>query len=188
MAQRITDAINAAVVTARRRRWMGVPCRCSVSSNSSSQVRMLADIQNIDVSVPIQDAKVIINSRTGSVVMNREVTLNSCAIAQGNLSVTVNQSQKVSQPDTPFGGGQTVVTPQTQIDMRQSGGALQTRQCQRQPEQRRACLECAGCYTDGSDVDFAVHAKCRLPARKTGNHLMSDSPISDGMRRMTAAH
>lgn len=58
--------------------------------------------------------------------MNREVSLDSCAVAQGNLSVTVNRSANVSQPDTPFGGGQTVVTPQTQIDLRQSGGSLQS--------------------------------------------------------------
>nr|MBA2816710.1 Peptidoglycan hydrolase FlgJ [Candidatus Pantoea persica] len=67
----------------------------------------------------------VINSRTGSVVMNREVTLSTCTVAQGNLSVTVNQSQNVSQPNMPFGGGQTVVIPQTQIGLRQSGGALQ---------------------------------------------------------------
>ena len=52
--------------------------------------------------------------------------LDSCAVAQGNLSVTVNRQANVSQPDTPFGGGQTVVTPQTQIDLRQSGGSLQS--------------------------------------------------------------
>ncbi|WP_205417318.1 flagellar basal body P-ring protein FlgI, partial [Klebsiella pneumoniae] len=61
------------------------------STGSSNQVRMLADIQNLEVNVPVQDAKVIINSRTGSVVMNREVSLDSCAVAQGNLSVTVNR-------------------------------------------------------------------------------------------------
>ncbi|CCK02151.1 Flagellar P-ring protein FlgI [Cronobacter sakazakii 696] len=88
-------------------------------------MQLLAGIQNLEVNVAVQDAKVIINSRTGSVVMNREVALDSCAVAQGNLSVTVNQQANVSQPNTPFGGGQTVVTPQTQIDMRQSGGALQ---------------------------------------------------------------
>ncbi|MDR7341936.1 flagellar P-ring protein precursor FlgI [Pantoea alhagi] len=124
MAQRISDAINgrgygsAQALDART-------VQVHMPMNNSSQVRLLADIQNIDVSVPIQDAKVIINSRTGSVVMNREVTLSSCAVAQGNLSVTINQQQNVSQPDTPLAGGQTVVTPQTQIDMRQEGGALQ---------------------------------------------------------------
>ncbi len=80
----------------------------------------------MQVNVTPQDAKVVINSRTGSVVMNREVTLDSCAVAQGNLSVTVNRQANVSQPDTPFGGGQTVVTPQTHIHLRQSGGSLQS--------------------------------------------------------------
>ena len=81
-------------------------------------------IQNLEVNMPVQDAKVVINSRTGAVVMNREVMLDNCAVAQGNLSVTVNQQNVVSQPNTPLAGGQTVVTPQTQIDMRQTGGAL----------------------------------------------------------------
>ncbi len=124
MAQRISDAINS--------RGMGLAqpldgrtVQIRASANNTSQVRLLADIQNIDVSIPVQDAKVIINSRTGSVVMNREVMLSQCAVAQGSLSVTVNQTQNVNQPDTPLAGGQTVVTPQTQIDMRQSGGALQ---------------------------------------------------------------
>ena len=115
MAQRIADAINSrGVGSALPLDARTVQIR--VSPNNSSQVRLLAEIQNIDVSVPLEDAKVIINSRTGSVVMNREVTLNTCA---------VNQQQNVSQPDTPFAGGQTVATTQTQIDLRQSGGALQ---------------------------------------------------------------
>ncbi|WP_176547609.1 flagellar basal body P-ring protein FlgI, partial [Salmonella enterica] len=72
-----------------------------------------------------QDAKVVFNSRTGSVVMNREVSLDSCAVAQGNLSLTVNRQLNVNQPSKPFGGEQTVVTPQAQIDLRQRGGSLQ---------------------------------------------------------------
>lgn len=126
MAQRISDAINSRSGYGSAQPLDARTVQVRVSPNNSAQVRLLADIQNIDVAVPIQDAKVIINSRTGSVVMNREVSLSSCAIAQGNLSVTVNQSQNVSQPNTPFGGGQTVVTPQTQIDLRQEGGALQS--------------------------------------------------------------
>ena len=124
MAQQIADTINRSYGNATALDARTVQIR--TSTGSSNQVRMLADIQNLEVNVPVQDAKVIINSRTGSVVMNREVSLDSCAVAQGNLSVTVNRSANVSQPDTPFGGGQTVVTPQTQIDLRQSGGSLQS--------------------------------------------------------------
>lgn len=126
LAQQITDTINRSRGYGSASALDARTVQIRVPSGNSSQVRLLADIQNLEVNVAVQDAKVIINSRTGSVVMNREVTLDSCAIAQGNLSVTVNRQAQVSQPDTPFGGGQTVVTPQTQIDLRQSGGALQS--------------------------------------------------------------
>ena len=84
MAQQIADTINRSRATAAPPRWMPAPCR-SARQPAAATVRMLADIQNMEVNVPVQDAKVIINSRTGSVVMNREVTLDSCAVAQGNL-------------------------------------------------------------------------------------------------------
>ena len=120
MAQQIADTINRSRGYGSATALDARTVQIRTSTGSSNQVRMLADIQNMEVNVPVQDAKVIINSRTGSVVMNREVSLDSCAVAQGNLSANV------SQPDTPFGGGQTVVTPQTQIDLRQSGGSLQS--------------------------------------------------------------
>ncbi len=125
LAQQITDTINRSRGFGSASALDARTIQIRVPTGNSSQVRLLADIQNLEVSIPAQDAKVIINSRTGSVVMNQEVTLNTCAVAQGNLSVTVNRQAQVSQPDTPFGGGQTVVTPQTQIDLRQTGGALQ---------------------------------------------------------------
>lgn len=124
LAQQVSDAIN--------RQGMGTASALDsrniqviVPRGNTSQVRILAQIQNIEVNVGPMDAKVIINSRTGSVVMNRDVTLDNCAVAQGNLSVVVGRQNDVSQPNTPFGGGQTVVTPNTNISVRQSGGSIQ---------------------------------------------------------------
>lgn len=125
LAQRISDSINQFNSSGVARPLDGRTVEVTLPSGSSSQVRFLAQIQDININTGEMDAKIIINSRTGSVVMNRNVTLDSCAIAQGNLSVTVNNQQNVNQPDTPLAGGQTVVTQQTQIDMRQEGGALQ---------------------------------------------------------------
>ncbi len=105
MAQQIADTINRVRGYGSAMALDARTVQVRVPSGNSSQVRFLADIQNMPVNVTPQDAKVIINSRTGSVVMNREVTLDSCAVAQGNLSVTVNRQANVSQPDTPFGGG-----------------------------------------------------------------------------------
>ncbi|WP_341667038.1 flagellar basal body P-ring protein FlgI [Alcaligenes sp. SDU_A2] len=90
-----------------------------------AQTAFLSQIENLQVSLPPARARVVINARTGSVVMNRSVTIDEAAIAYGNLSVVISRQPQVSQPDTPFGGGQTVVTDSTQIEMRSEGGALQ---------------------------------------------------------------
>ena len=125
LAQQISDAINqrysggAAIAEDAR------TVRLFAPADGPSRVRFLANIQNIPLRVAVQDAKVVVNSRTGSVVINRHVTLESCAVAHGSLSVEVAQSNVVSQPNTPFARGETVVTPQTDISVRDSGGALQ---------------------------------------------------------------
>jgi len=69
-------------------------------------------------------AKVVINARTGSVVMNQSVRLLDCAVAHGNLSVVINTEPVISQPN-PLSGGSTVVAQKSQIEVNQAGGALQ---------------------------------------------------------------
>lgn len=91
----------------------------------AAQAAFLSQVENTQVSRAPAAAKVIINARTGSVVMNRTVMIEEAAVAHGNLSVTINRTNDVVQPDTPFGGGQTVVTPNTQIEVRQDNGYLQ---------------------------------------------------------------
>lgn len=90
-----------------------------------AQTAFLSQVENMQVNLPPARARVVINARTGSVVMNRSVTIDEAAIAYGNLSVVISRQPQVSQPDTPFGGGQTVVSESTQIEMRSQGGSLQ---------------------------------------------------------------
>lgn len=91
----------------------------------SAQAAFLSQVENLDVRLPPARAKVVINARTGTVVMNRTVTIEEAAIAYGNLSVVISRGMDVNQPDTPFGGGQTVVTPTTDIELRSDQGSLQ---------------------------------------------------------------
>lgn len=125
LAQRISDTINGSGLSGTARSLDARTVEVTLPANNSGQVRFLSQAMDISLDTGVQDAKVIINSRTGSVVMNRNVTLDSCAVAQGNLSVVVNQQQNVNQPNTPLAGGQTAVTQQTQISVNQSGGSLQ---------------------------------------------------------------
>ncbi|MBG6077851.1 flagellar basal body P-ring protein FlgI [Polaromonas sp. CG_9.11] len=88
------------------------------------RVGFLARLQNLDVSPAQAVAKVVINARTGSVVMNQNVRLNDCAVAHGNLSVVINTEPVISQPN-PLSGGATVAAQKSQIEITQAGGALQ---------------------------------------------------------------
>ncbi|MCD6665191.1 MAG: flagellar basal body P-ring protein FlgI, partial [Hydrogenophaga sp.] len=80
--------------------------------------------EEIPMEATIPVAKVIVNSRTGSIVMNQAVTLGPCAVAHGNLSVTISSTPMVSQPNPLSTGGQTVVTEKTDIKISQDAGSL----------------------------------------------------------------
>jgi flagellar P-ring protein precursor FlgI len=92
-------------------------------AGAGERVAFLGAVEGIDV-IPAQTpAKVILNARTGSVVMNQTVTLDSCAVSHGNLSVSISTQPLVSQPQ-PFSYGQTVVTPTSQIEINQEPGKV----------------------------------------------------------------
>lgn len=94
-------------------------------TDPAAQTAFLSRVENTQVQLPPARAKVVINARTGSVVMNRTVMIEEAAIAYGNLSVVISREQQVNQPDTPFAGGQTVVTENTNIEMRSDTGSVQ---------------------------------------------------------------
>ena len=89
----------------------------------AERVRFMAELENIDVVTLAPSARVIINARTGSIVMNRTVTLEPAAVAHGNLSVTISSQPVISQPG-PLSQGQTVVAERADIQIKQEGGAL----------------------------------------------------------------
>lgn len=87
------------------------------------RVAFLSELENIDVSAVTPPARVIVNARTGSVVMNQAVTLAPSAVAHGNLSVSISTTPTVSQPNG-FSQGATVVTEKADIQIKQDGAAL----------------------------------------------------------------
>lgn len=91
--------------------------------DSNSRVSFMARIEQLDVMPAEAAAKVVLNSRTGSVAMNGRVTLRQAAVAHGNLSITIDTNVGVSQPN-PFGGGQTVVVEDTEVSIEQQPGTL----------------------------------------------------------------
>ncbi|VIO66128.1 Flagellar P-ring protein [Bradyrhizobium ivorense] len=86
-------------------------------------VRFLAEIGELTVE-PDTPARVVINERTGTVVIGRDVRISTVAVTHGNLTVRVTELPVVSQP-APFSrGGQTVVVPQTAIEANEAGSQV----------------------------------------------------------------
>jgi len=121
-AARIVDVINGQVAPDLAAALDGRMIQVRAPAGSG-RVAFISRIENLEV-VPAQGiAKVIINARTGSVVMNQMVTLQPCAVAHGNLTVVINTDSSVSQPNA-FSQGKTVKTGKTTIDIKSDKGGL----------------------------------------------------------------
>lgn len=90
---------------------------------NDQRVSFLAALESIELTPAINAAKVILNARTGSVVMNQAVTLDTCAIAHGNLSVVISSDNAVSQPNA-LAAGQTAATANSTISINKEAGQL----------------------------------------------------------------
>lgn len=101
----------------------GRQIRVRAPLSADARVGFLGRLENIEVTPAKAAARVIVNSRTGSVVMNQAVVLENCAVAHGNLTVTVNTDNAVSQPNA-LSRGQTAGVANAQIEIKQEGGAL----------------------------------------------------------------
>ena len=123
-AREVVKAINGRMGPGTADAIDGRAIRVRMPESADARVAFMAEIQNLDVKPSTPAAKVVINARTGSVVMNQSVTLAACAVAHGSLSVTISTTPSVSQP-MPFARtGQTAITEKADITITQQAGAL----------------------------------------------------------------
>jgi flagellar P-ring protein precursor FlgI len=123
-ARLVARAINERMGEGTAQAQDGRVVSVRMPASANARVGFLADIENLDIALAAPAAKVVINARTGSVVMNQAVTLAACAVAHGSLSVTINTTPVVSQPNPLSTGGQTVVAQKSDISITQQGGSL----------------------------------------------------------------
>jgi flagellar P-ring protein precursor FlgI len=83
-------------------------------------VSLLTDVEQLQIE-PDLPAKVIIDERSGVIVMGRDVRVSTVAVAQGNLTVTISESPQVSQPGPFANRGRTVVVPRTRVGVQEEG-------------------------------------------------------------------
>ena len=101
----------------------GRSVRVRMPASAPERLAFLAEIENLPLTLAKPAARVVLNARTGSVILNDAVTLSACAVAHGNLSVTISTTPVISQPG-PLAQGSTVQTEKSDIAISQQGGAL----------------------------------------------------------------
>ena len=122
-AARMAEAINSRLPGASARPMDASTVEFDVPVNYRENLAvMVAEIENLDVQ-PDAIGKVIINERTGTVVVGENIKLSTVAVAHGNLSVQIREGVTVSQPG-PFSMGETVVAPDTTINVEEGADQL----------------------------------------------------------------
>lgn len=112
-ARSVADAINATGISAAAED--GTRVRIDAPPEPPARIALAARVEELDVTLQAPPARVIVNARTGTVVISGEVRILAAAVAHGNLTVRVTENQQASQPNA-FGRGQTVVTQQSTVE------------------------------------------------------------------------
>lgn len=122
-ARRVAQAINTKFGAGSAQALDGRTVKVNAPTDPDARVTFMAELEELPLEASVAAAKVVINARTGSIVLNQAVTLGPCAIAHGNLSISISSTPSVSQPN-PLSGGQTTVTQKSDIQIKNEPGML----------------------------------------------------------------
>jgi flagellar P-ring protein precursor FlgI len=122
-AQRMADAINAKLGEGTASAIDAGTIALNSPQEPSSRTAFLAHVENIELTPGEAAAKVIVNSRTGTVVIGAQVKVMPAAVAHGSLTVTISERSDVSQP-APLSEGETVVTPRSDVQVSEEGSRM----------------------------------------------------------------
>jgi len=121
-AMRLSDTIND-LIAGSARALDATSVQVTAPRDIADRVSFLSVLENLEFEPASPAAKIIVNSRTGTIVIGSEVKLLAAAITHGGITVTINEVQEVSQPDA-FAEGETVETNQSTIDVSQTDARM----------------------------------------------------------------
>lgn len=121
--QRVTDAINKAIGEGTAFAVDATSVKVNAPKNVGQRVGFVSMIENLQVDPAEAVARVIVNSRTGTVVINSTVRVSPAAVSHGSLTVTISENAQVSQPN-PLGGGTTTVVAQSDVSVQEAGSRM----------------------------------------------------------------
>ena len=114
-AQRLAASINNTLGEGIASPVDAVSVDVRAPTSAAAKVEFLSILENLPVDPAAASAKVVVNSRSGTIVIGSDVRIKEAAVAHGNLTVRISEDLQVSQPGAFAGGGQTVVTPGTDV-------------------------------------------------------------------------
>jgi flagellar P-ring protein FlgI len=117
-AARLAEGINKKLGDGTAEAVDAVSVRVAAPVDANQRIAYVSTLEGIEIEPGDAPARVIVNSRTGTVVIGSHVRVTEAAVAHGSLSVTITERQDVSQPNA-FGRGNTVVTPRSTIEIQQ---------------------------------------------------------------------
>ncbi|MBQ0713787.1 MAG: flagellar basal body P-ring protein FlgI [Paraperlucidibaca sp.] len=118
-AKHVAETINGQFGADTARALDSVSVQIVGPMETNQQVSFISLLENLEVTPGAPSARVVINSRTGTIVIGGNVRALPAAVTHGSLTVTINEKPQVSQP-APFSQGQTVVTPNSGIAVDQN--------------------------------------------------------------------
>lgn len=124
-ASRVVEAINKKFGADTAAALDGRVIQVRAPQVNDQRVSFLGSLESLEVTPAPAAAKIILNARTGSIVMNQTVSLDNCAVAHGNLSIVINTDNATSQPNA-LSQGQTATTANSSISITKEGGQLLT--------------------------------------------------------------
>jgi len=115
-AQRMADAINQFLGPQMAAAVDATSIRVRAPRDVSQRVAFLSTIENLEFDPADGAAKIIVNSRTGTIVVGQNVKLKPAAITHGGMTVSIKENYSASQPNA-FSGGETVLVPNSDIEI-----------------------------------------------------------------------
>ncbi|AXY01644.1 flagellar basal body P-ring protein FlgI [Vibrio alfacsensis] len=122
-AQRLADAVNNFLGPQMASAVDATSVRVRAPRDVSQRVAFLSAIENLEFDPADGAAKIIVNSRTGTIVVGKHVRLKPAAVTHGGMTVAIKENLNVSQPNG-FSGGQTVVVPDSDIEVNEEKGKM----------------------------------------------------------------
>ncbi|MCG8673476.1 MAG: flagellar basal body P-ring protein FlgI [Pseudomonadales bacterium] len=122
-SKRVADQINRLLGPGVARSLDATSVVVASPKDPSQRVTFLSVLENLEIQPAEPAAKIIINSRTGTIVIGKNVRVSPAAVSHGSLTVTISENKEVVQPNA-FAGGDTEVTPESNIDIVQENSRM----------------------------------------------------------------